>query len=176
MPTPLLMMVGFHCTLRRGSDIPRSLECYSSMVRTVNVKTSEDETPILVSERKGNLKLAQLLLERGADPHLRSGSGRDSLYIALQTGNSSFTHLLLKHGADPNARYDDGWTRLHVSHHRGDWEVARQLLKFDVDMNPRDNQGRTPLQVALENDREEGMQLSLEHGAESTSPLHDVDA
>jgi hypothetical protein len=82
----------------------------------VNFKTIMGETPLrLVSERDGNMELAQLLLERGADPHLRCRSGMDSLHMALRKGHRGLVQLLLKHGADPNARGVGGRTLLHVS-------------------------------------------------------------
>ena len=143
----------------------------------VNIKTKNDETPLrLLSERDGNVELALLLLERGADPHLRSAFGWDSLYKALEKGHLGLAQLLLKHGADPNARGIYDQTLLHVSSREGNWKVASELMKLDVDMNSRDSHGRTPLQVALENGREEVVQLLLEHGAESTLPLHGADA
>ena len=143
----------------------------------VNCKNSLGDTPLrLLSERSGNMELAQLLLERGADPHLRSRYGTDSLYTALWKGRLGLAQLLLEHGADPNARDVDGQTLLHVSSQGRDWKVARELMKLDVDINSRDNQGRTPLQVALENGSKKIVQLLLEHGAESTSSLHRADA
>jgi ankyrin repeat protein len=143
----------------------------------VNFQTHVDETPLrLLTEKNGSMKLAQLLLERGADPHVRCHYGWDSLYMALRKGRLGLAQLLLKHGADPNARDVDGQTLLHVSSQEGDRKVARELLKLDVDINSCDNQGRTPLQVALENGRRKFVPLLLEHGAKSTLPLHGADA
>jgi ankyrin repeat protein len=96
--------------------------------------------------------------------------------MALEKGHLGLAQLLLKHGADPNARGVDGQTLLHVSCRYGNWKVVRELLKLNVDVNSRDNQGRTPHQIALEKRRKEVVQLLLEHGAESTSPLHGADA
>jgi ankyrin repeat protein len=140
----------------------------------VNLKSRTGRTPLqLLSDNSGNLEVAQMLLEHGADPNARSVTDKDSLYMAFEKGHPGLAQLLLKHGADPNARGVGGRTLLHVSSRKGDWKVARELLKFDVDINSRDNQGRTPLQVAI---RKKVVQLLLEHGAESASPLHGADA
>ena len=89
----------------------------------VNFKNSTNETPLhLVSAIDGNMEVAQLLLERGADPHLRCKFGRDSLYMALSKGCLGLAQLLLKHGADPNVCDVDGETLLYVSSRLGDWK------------------------------------------------------
>jgi len=138
----------------------------------VNSQSRLDETPLrLLSEGDGNVELAQLLLERGAGPHLRSSTSRDSLYVALEYGHLDLVQLLLKRGADPNACDVDGQTLLHVSSRRGECDVARELLKLNVDINSRDNQGRTPLQVALEKGRGEVVELLLEHGADTETQV-----
>jgi ankyrin repeat protein len=143
----------------------------------VNLNSTGGWTPLrLLSENSGNLEIAQMLLERGADPNARPITDQGSLYMALEKGHSGLAQLLLKHGADPNARVVGGQTLLHVSSLNEDRKVARELLKLDVNINSRDDQGRTPLQVALEKGREEVVQLLLEHGAESTSPVQDAHA
>jgi ankyrin repeat protein len=120
-----------------------------------------------VSERSGNLEVAQLLLEHGADPSVRCKYGLDSLYMAILKGHQGLVHLLLKRGADPSALDDDGQTLLHVSSERGDLEVTQRLLELGVDVNSRNKQGRTSLQVAPWND-EQIQQLLLQYGAQRT--------
>jgi hypothetical protein len=135
----------------------------------VNSKSRMSETPLrLLSESDGNLEVAQMLLEHGADPNVRSISGWDSLYKALEYGHLGLAQLLLNHGADPNTRDVDGLTPLHVSSQCGDTAVAQGLRELGVDINSRDNRGRTPLQVASENGYENVVQLLLQHGAEGT--------
>jgi ankyrin repeat protein len=123
-----------------------------------------------------NQEVAQMLLERGADPNARYNDGRDTLYMALKGGHTGLVQLLLKYGANPHTRGGDGETLLHVSSRMGDRKVAQGLLELGADINSRDNEGRTPLQVALQKDengywerlrqkgKEEVVQLLLEHG------------
>ena len=134
----------------------------------VNPKTGGSENPLrLLSGRSGNLEIAQLLLEYGADPSVRSSSGRDSLYMALENGQPGLAQLLLDYGADPNIRDVNGHTLLHVSSQLGNLKVVQGLLELDVDVNPRNNRGRTPLQVALYCGNKQVQQLLLQHGAKT---------
>jgi ankyrin repeat protein len=138
----------------------------------VDSKTWLRVTPLsLLLDNNGNLEVAQLLLEHGADPNVRSGTGRDSLYRALKNGQLDLVQLLVKHGTDLNTRDVDGQTLLHMSSQRGDRKVAQELLILDVDIHSRDNRGRTPLQVALEGGNDQVVQLLLQYGAKRPSPL-----
>ena len=129
-------------------------------------KSWGSESPLsLFCQGSGNLELAQVLLEYGADPSFRPDCGWDSLYTALMEGHQGLAQLLLKHGADPNTRDVDGQTLLHVSSRHGHQKVAEGLLELGVDVNSLDSSGQTPLQVALENDNEDVVQLLLQHGA-----------
>jgi ankyrin repeat protein len=129
-------------------------------------------TPLyLLLDSNGNMEVAQLLLEHGADPNVRSGTGMNSIYRVLKNGQLGLVQMLVNHGTDLNTRDVDGQTLLHLSSQRGDRKVAQELLILNVDLHLRDNKGRTPLQVALENGNEQVGQLLLRYGAKRTSPL-----
>ena len=139
----------------------------------VNSKAHVISTPLHSVFESGmhlelRLEVAQVLLEHGADPGVRSFTGKDSFYMALELGHQGLVQLLLKHGADPNTRDDKGRTLLHVASKLGNTEVAQGLLELDVDVNSRDNQGLTPLQVALRHGKEEVAEILLQHGAKGT--------
>ncbi len=57
----------------------------------------------------GDVEVARVLLEHGADPNGRAvDGGFTALHSAAQGGNRELIELLLVHGADPRARTDDG--------------------------------------------------------------------
>ncbi len=47
-------------------------------------------------------QLVRLLLQRGADPNIRYGSGRTPLFDSVFSGEDEMVQVLLEHGADPN--------------------------------------------------------------------------
>jgi hypothetical protein len=53
---------------------------------------------------EGHMELAGALLERGADVHAKSSSGRDACYWACYKGNLALVALLLDKGASPHTR------------------------------------------------------------------------
>ena len=138
----------------------------------VDSKNNYGETPLFfLSESNGNLEIAQVLLDYGADPNIWTKLGQNLLHMTLQYGYQGLTLLLLKYGADPNVRDGASRTLLHVSSRRGDSKVAQALLALGVDVNSRDNRGRTPLQEANDPDHwnpesaEQVAQVLLKHGA-----------
>jgi len=52
----------------------------------------------------GRHEIAELSLERGADPNIQDNNGRTPLHIAAMYGHPEVVKLLFEHGADPNIR------------------------------------------------------------------------
>ena len=100
-----------------------------------------------------HLKVAQLLLEHGADANIRDIFQSTPLHLASQGGHAELTRTLLEHGADLGAQNKVNLTPLHLalrcscrpfSSHTL-WrlsckhlEVARVLLECGADANARD--------------------------------------
>ena len=65
--------------------------------------------PLSAAVQFGHDRVAQFLLERGADPNWPEGSEAprgSALHTAARLGNRAMVELLLDHGADPNAHVD----------------------------------------------------------------------
>jgi ankyrin repeat protein len=140
----------------------------------VNDVTSGDFTsPLLMATLNGHFDLAVELLERGADPTLRSAPGATPLYATIhmqwvpksfypqQTANqqAATTHLelmeaLLKAGADPNARLE-----------RHLWYTS-----FNHNVLGVDTWGATPFWRAAWGTDVDAMKLLMEYGADPTIP------
>ena len=50
---------------------------------------------------KGNVAIASVLLDHGANPNARGSSGRPFLQVAIQAGYRTMAELLKRNGADP---------------------------------------------------------------------------
>ncbi|MBM3150713.1 MAG: ankyrin repeat domain-containing protein [Chloroflexi bacterium] len=86
----------------------------------------------------GHTRLAELLLENGADPLLRQSGGFMPLHAAAQNGQEDMIRLLLLNGADLQAQCDDGRTALDMAQEAGH-ETAVRLLKSMITKRPRRN-------------------------------------
>ena len=132
-----------------------------------------DETPLLVTARRGNVEVARVLLEHGADREARDQFNWNPLEHAAREGHVELVQVLLEYGADANARDTEMLTPLYQATNEG---VVRALLKHGADVNARSEQNKTPLHEAK---IEEVAQVLLEHGADANAldtrnrtPLH----
>ncbi|KAI1374415.1 hypothetical protein F4677DRAFT_166876 [Hypoxylon crocopeplum] len=78
-----------------------------------------------------NKKIAQRLLDNGADANAADGWGRVPLHVAVVRGNAEAVELLLEEGkADPDRKnLHWGATSLHMAANRAHFEIVELLLK-----------------------------------------------
>lgn len=102
------------------------------------------------AQQTGNPEIVVLLLEAGADPDRRTGSGETALHFGVLNGNSMIAVRLLEAGAEVNARNNQGYTPLHWATAGNDNErVLSLLLAVGADPVAMGGDGRTPLHFAL---------------------------
>jgi pyruvate/2-oxoglutarate dehydrogenase complex dihydrolipoamide acyltransferase (E2) component len=112
-------------------------------------------------------KVAEVLLEHGADANAAGEDGWAPLHRAALNGNPAVAEVLLKGGAAVNVRIPDGlhaeWAPLHIA---GNPEVAEVLLEHGADVDAREEDGQTPLHWAALNDNPEVAKVLIESGAD----------
>jgi ankyrin repeat protein len=100
------------------------------------------------------LKIARLLLKRGADVKRRSTIGMTALHYAVmwpdQDAALELSRELLAGGADANARMGTGVTPLRMAVDRGRSVIARALVEGGATPGMADDDGKTPLVRARE--------------------------
>jgi hemoglobin len=83
---------------------------------TVNTTSGpEAQTPLHMAARRGNIAIAQALLDAGADLEARDTKGETPLRRAVNCGHPEFVSLLLARGADVNTRDSHGCTPLQAT-------------------------------------------------------------
>jgi uncharacterized protein len=96
-------------------------------------------TPLLFAVRDGNVAMARLLLELGADINQTSGNRTSPLLIALLNGQVTLAMELLERGANPNLTDD---------YKRGALFAAIELRNFNHEKYPfLYDDGRDPLEL-----------------------------
>ena len=82
-------------------------------------------------------EIVRVLLDKGADPNARSGSGGTPLHTAAFTGNLAIIQMLLAANADPTLADDKGHTPLDYARDRGHSEAAALIHHSVADRKRR---------------------------------------
>ena len=120
--------------------------------------------PLGLATRKGLADVAQLLLERGANPNLQDEGGFTPLHGATSWGHTAIAQLLLDRGANPNLQNKYGETPLQAAAAEGHTAIARLLLERGANPNLQDEDGETPLDIAIEHSHSTIIGILLGHG------------
>jgi len=122
-------------------------------------------------------RMAELLLDHGADVGYRQPNGNTALFEAFDENHSKLARVLIEHGADLNAENANGMTPLQLAALYGRKEIAELLINHGSDVNARDSHGNTALAFcemgmraadakSSNRDFEGTMKLLQEHGAQ----------
>ena len=89
-----------------------------------------EETPLMISIRRGNTEAALAFINGGADPNFSDSSGRNALHVASHYNRTDMIPFLLEGGANPNALRSgpEEETPLMISVRRGNTEAALALV------------------------------------------------
>lgn len=101
-------------------------------------------TPLTWAAAKGELEIAERLLDLGADVDAPSTSGSTALALASTKGHFELVRLLVSRGASVNAKAGGG-TPLMSAAMRRQADLMQLLLTSGADVNARTDQGGTAL-------------------------------
>ncbi|KAG7517041.1 Receptor-interacting serine serine/threonine-protein kinase 4 [Solea senegalensis] len=146
----------------------------------VDGQTTDGRTPLHLASRRGQYRVARILIELGANIHMLSAGLNTPLHVAAETGHTSTSRLLIKHQADIHAQNDHRLTPLHLASQRGHLATVKMLIEEGADPYRPAHALRTPCHLAAENGHCEVLKELLHHcpdgGAlsdeQGLSPLH----
>jgi ankyrin repeat protein len=142
--------------LERGADpnarneIGEDGSFWSQLARVLRPikRDSTGDTVIFEASQRNSSRVAQLLLQYGADPSARSWQGQTPLHSAAQWDVGDLVGILLQNGANPNLADDKKQTALHRAI---EWEndgAVQKMLESGADVSRMDANGRTALALA----------------------------
>jgi hypothetical protein len=141
-------------------------------------------TPLHMAVFRGQAKVVQNLLGRGADVSAKTSSGVSALHLACsgarKTGRGAIIRSLLQKGADVHAKDKYGRTPLHSAIAYGSIQSLKLLLTRGADISIKDGEGYNALHWAAHRRGIEKqvkvIQILLAHGTDVSAKIADLSA
>ena len=178
---------GFHYTAFHVSAFFGHLDLVRIFVKNglnVNVRNSNEETPLYVTCLQGNRDDAEYLIDNGADVWVKCKIDNSScLHAASQRGHLKVIKLLLEKGFDINPKDLNGHTPLRTACLFGKAKAAKLLLDKRANMSDINFHLNRALQITIDchgtlAPLTETARILLENGADAAmktyglSPFH----
>ena len=148
---------------------------------TINVRDSEQFTPLHYAASVGNLSAVELL--SNARPEMinaKGNNGQTALYFAAENGHLESVSYLLSHGADPSIQTNHGMNALLCSLYLRFEDVALKILESPlIDITTTLLKGTNALHLAVERNLEKACAELIRLGIDAKAcqkwkynPLH----
>lgn len=98
----------------------------------VDIRSTEQDTPLLLAAHKGYLDVVDLLVSHGADIDKRRSDRSTPLIEATESGHFDIVQYLCEHGADANLMRDGDLTALCVAARHNFPCIAEYLVKGGI--------------------------------------------
>ncbi|CAL1703640.1 unnamed protein product [Somion occarium] len=146
----------------------------------LNEEIPEYGTPLMLAAYRGQVEIAQLLLDLGAEIDKSStttgrspGVSITSMFLAIEFNREAVVELLLSRGANPNGRCSPAnQAVIHAASFRGQASMLRKLLQYPVDINATRDDGATALHAAIEGGNLAVVHLLIEAGCDHSARTH----
>lgn len=131
----------------------------------LEVRNSENLTPLILSSIHGHKEVVEFLIGKGADIHAGDNEGSNALHNAAAGGHNGIVELLVSKGARVNSKDNNGMTPLHFATSRGHEACVEFLIKKGADVNAEEINERTPLFFAARIGNIDICRLLIHNGA-----------
>jgi ankyrin repeat protein len=146
---------GLYLALRDSSL--RAAQALADWPKTnVEIRTAQDESPLMMAALKGQFEIAKKLIERNADVNK---TGWTPLHYAATGGHLAIIELLLEHHAYIDAESPNGTTPLMMAAHYGSPAAVKLLLESGADPSLKNQLGLAAIDFAHRGDRRDAAEL-----------------
>ncbi|CAH8591301.1 unnamed protein product [Schistosoma turkestanicum] len=157
-------MPALHIAARKDDANAVSLLLNNAEVN-VNHQSQPGFTPLHIAAHYGNVTVARVLIERGADVNFQAKNNITPLHVAAKWGRGGMVQLLLNSNALVDCRTRDGLTPLHCAARSGHAELASLLMGAGANPSAKTRNGLTPLHMAAQGNNEEVARVLILRGA-----------
>lgn len=113
--------------------------------KLVNARLKNNETILTIVSYIGYYDIAEYLISKDANVHLRNDWDNNALTNASMKGHLKIVKLLLNNGANINSRGNSGSTSLHLAARNQHADVVKLLVEYGCNVDPQNDYSMTPL-------------------------------
>ncbi|KAK7496799.1 hypothetical protein BaRGS_00012008, partial [Batillaria attramentaria] len=151
----------FHA-IKEGNSQAVKAVCQSNPSLISAPNPNRQLTPLMYACHKGEVEIARMLLDMGADVNGTGGfTDRFPLSVALESEQEQAAILLIDHGANIHYRSGRQRTPLHMAAFNNLSQALQILILKGADVNATDRYGDTALIDALQKNRREAADILL---------------
>ena len=111
---------------------------------------TRESSPLITASIFGEVEIAKLLIENGADVNYQNEEGSTALVAASLTGQNGITNLLIQNGAKVNIQNNEGSTALIVASLLCYEDVVKSLLDNGADKEIKNKYNRSAVSVVTD--------------------------
>ncbi|RWS12587.1 rabankyrin-5-like protein [Dinothrombium tinctorium] len=139
----------------------------SIVLPNLNIKNSQEKTPLCLAIEMGLHSIAQLLIDEGANVNVVDTKSYTLLHRAIMNNDSRGALFLLNHGADINMQTPLNETPLQLAIKHQLESVVMDLCAKGVDVNSVDTNGNCALWSALEAENEDIASILVQYDCDT---------
>ncbi|KAL2102717.1 hypothetical protein ACEWY4_001885 [Coilia grayii] len=143
---------------------------------TMEEKTADGDTPLILAAKAGFVENVNLLLQHGASPHNTNDNNETALLLAVRNSSYDMVQTLIMGGAFVEQVCLKSWTATHEAAKVGCCDILMLLLRHGGKVNGRDGHGVTPLGVAAEYAHPAILQILIANGGDATAQAANGDS
>lgn len=135
----------------------------------INEKAENGRTPLIIASINGDVNIAKILIEKGAEIDLKNDKGNTPLILAAYNNHLGMVKYLIQKKADVKSTNSFGLNALMYASQNGYINVVKYLIKNKKvveDINHQSKKGTTALILAAMKGNAEIMQLLIKAGAD----------
>jgi ankyrin repeat protein len=146
---------GLYVALRDGS-LKAAGALIAWPMTKVEIRTAQDESPLMMAALKGHLPIVKQLIARDADVNK---PGWAPLHYAATGGHLAIMELLLENHAFIDAQSPNGTTPLMMAAHYGSPAAVKLLLDAGADATMKNQLGLSAVDFAVRANRKDAAEL-----------------
>ncbi|XP_062700825.1 uncharacterized protein LOC115267412 [Aedes albopictus] len=136
-----------HIAIKNGSDKICSYLIDNCKLHP-DVKYNGGLLPLYSAITYGHRNLVQLLIDKGANLHIRNTEGWSVLHYAVQHNQIAISSFLIDKDIDVNSISNNKWNALHISCNNGDADMTQMLIRKGAQLDKQTNEDKTALDLA----------------------------